>query len=399
MRLSFKHTKYSCYLAYVTSAVINNLAALLFVQFSKQFGLALSDLSFIITMNFGVQIVVDLIGAKYADRVGYRTIVRLSQIFGAMGLVGLGIFPRIFPSAYAGILTAAVIYAIGSGLTEVVISPIVEALPGDEKASAMSMLHSFYCWGHVFAVLVTTGFFYVFGIENWSTICCLWALIPIVTFVLFKFVPINQLESGAEEGHSGLGKLFSVKIIWLFLILMLCSGAAEQSMAQWASFFAETELGVSKQVADLLGPCLFAVCMGLTRVFFGIFGEKLNMKVSLLASGLLCVISYLIAAFVPVPWLSFAGCALCGIAVGLMWPGTLSLAASIYPAGGTAMFAILALAGDAGCFVGPETVARASAAVSGGVPSVKTGLAFAIVFPLVIAVACGALMLKKDKKQ
>ncbi len=399
MRLSFKHTKYSCYLAYVTSAVINNLAALLFVQFSKQFGLALSDLSFIITMNFGVQIVVDLIGAKYADRVGYRTIVRLSQIFGAMGLVGLGIFPRIFPSAYAGILTAAVIYAIGSGLTEVVISPIVEALPGDEKASAMSMLHSFYCWGHVFAVLVTTGFFYVFGIENWSTICCLWALIPIVTFVLFKFVPINQLESGAEEGHSGLGKLFSVKIIWLFLILMLCSGAAEQSMAQWASFFAETELGVSKQVADLLGPCLFAVCMGLTRVFFGIFGDRLNMKVSLLASGLLCVISYLIAAFVPIPGLSFAGCALCGIAVGLMWPGTLSLASSIYPAGGTAMFAILALAGDAGCFVGPETVARASAAVSGGVPSVKMGLAFAIVFPLVIAVACGALMLKKDKKQ
>ena len=399
MRLSFKHTKYSCYLAYVTSAVINNLAALLFVQFSKQFGLALSDLSFIITMNFGVQIVVDLIGAKYADRVGYRTIVRLSQIFGAMGLVGLGIFPRIFPSAYAGILTAAVIYAIGSGLTEVVISPIVEALPGDEKASAMSMLHSFYCWGHVFAVLVTTGFFYLFGIENWSVICCLWALIPIATCVLFKFVPINQLESGAEEGHSGLGKLFSVKIIWLFLILMLCSGAAEQSMAQWASFFAETELGVSKQVADLLGPCLFAVCMGITRVFFGIFGEKLNMKASLFASGLLCVISYLIAAFVPISGLSFAGCALCGIAVGLMWPGTLSLAASIYPAGGTAMFAILALAGDAGCFVGPETVARASAAVSAGGVSVNTGLSFAIVFPMIIAVACAVLMLKRDKNK
>ena len=399
MKLSFKHTKYSCYLAYVTSAVINNLAALLFVQFSKQFGLALSDLSFIITMNFGVQIVVDLIGAKYADRVGYRTIVRLSQIFGAMGLVGLGIFPRIFPSAYAGILTAAVIYAIGSGLTEVVISPIVEALPGDEKASAMSMLHSFYCWGQVFAVLVTTGFFYLFGIENWSVICCLWALIPIATFVLFKFVPINQLESGAEEGHSGLGKLFSVKIIWLFLILMLCSGAAEQSMAQWASFFAETELGVSKQVADLLGPCLFAVCMGITRVFFGIFGERLNMKVSLLASGLLCVVSYLIAAFVPISGLSFAGCALCGIAVGLMWPGTLSLAASIYPAGGTAMFAILALAGDAGCFVGPESVARASAAVSAGGVSVKTGLSFAIVFPMIIAVACAALMLKRNKNK
>lgn len=399
MKLSFKHTKYSCYLAYVTSAVINNLAALLFVQFSKQYGLALSQLSFIITMNFAVQIVVDLIGAKYADKIGYRTIVRLSQVFGALGLVGLGIFPRIFPSAYAGIITAAVIYAIGSGLTEVVISPIVEALPGDEKASAMSMLHSFYCWGHVFAVVVSTGFFYVFGIQNWSILCCLWAIIPIITFVLFKFVPINQLESGAEEGHSGLGKLFSVKIIWLFLILMICSGAAEQSMAQWASFFAETELGVSKQVADLLGPCLFAICMGVTRVFFGIFGEKLNMKASLFASGLLCVISYLIAAFVPYSGLSFAGCAICGVAVGLMWPGTLSLASSIYPAGGTAMFAILALAGDAGCFIGPETVARASSAVSGAVSSVKTGLAFAIVFPLIIAVVCGILLCSKVKKK
>ena len=397
MKLSFKQTKYSCYLAYVTSAVINNLAALLFVQFSKQYGLALSELSFIITMNFGVQIFVDLIGAKYADRVGYRTIVRLSQIFAALGLIGLGIFPRIFTSAYAGIIAAAVLYAVGSGLTEVVISPIVEALPGDEKASAMSMLHSFYCWGHVFAVVVSTGFFYIFGIENWSILCCLWAIIPLITFVLFKFVPINQLENNAEDGHSGLGKLFSVKIIWLFLVLMLCSGAAEQSMAQWASFFAETELGVSKQIADLLGPCLFAICMGVTRVFFGIFGEKLNMKACLFASGLLCIVSYLIAAFVPVPGISFAGCAVCGVAVGLMWPGTLSLASSIYPAGGTAMFAILALAGDAGCFVGPETVARASSAVTGGIPSVKAGLAIAIVFPVVIAIACGLLMIKKKK--
>ncbi len=399
MKLSFKHTKYSCYLAYITSAVINNLAALLFVQFCRQFGLELSQLSFIITMNFGIQIFVDFMGAKYADRIGYRKIVRLSQIFAALGLVGLGVFPKIFPSAYAGILVAAVIYAIGSGLTEVVISPIVEALPGDEKASAMSMLHSFYCWGHVLAVALSTGFFYVFGIENWSVLCCIWAIVPVVTFFLFGAVPINQLKNNAEAGHSGLGKLFGVKIMWLFLILMVCSGAAEQSMAQWASYFAETELGVNKQLADLLGPCLFAVAMGVVRVFYGIFGEKLNMRLSLFASGLLCIVSYLLAAFVPVPWLSFAGCALCGVAVGLMWPGTLSLAAGIYPAGGTAMFAILALGGDVGCFIGPETVARASSVVSGGVPTIKTGLAFAIVFPLVIAAVCFILLFRREKNK
>lgn len=397
MKMTFKQTKYSCYFAYITSAVINNITALLFVQFSKEFGLTLPQLSHIITMNFGIQIFVDFIGAKYADKVGYRFIVKLSQIFAALGLAGLGILPRILPSAYTGILIAAVIYAIGSGLTEVVISPIVEALPGDEKASAMSMLHSFYCWGHVLAVILSTGFFYFFGIENWSILCCLWAILPIITFVLFHVVPINQLKGDAEAGHSGIGKLFRVKIMWMFIILMLCSGAAEQSMAQWASFFAETELGISKQFADLLGPCLFAVAMGITRLIFGIFGDRLNMKVSLFFSGALCVASFLIAAFMPIPILSVAGCFLCGISVGIMWPGTLSLASNIYPGGGTAMFAILALAGDVGCFTGPETVARASAMVTGGVPSVKMGLAFAIIFPIIIVVICSFLLIKKKR--
>lgn len=394
MKLSFKHTKYACYLAYISSAVINNLAALLFVQFSRQFGLSLPQLSFTVTMNFGVQIIVDFLGAKLADRLGYRTVVMTAQAFCAVGIAGLGIFPMTFPNPYAGILTAAVLYAAGSGLNEVIISPVIEALPGDAKASSMSLLHSFYCWGHVLTAAVSTGFFYIFGIENWNILCLLWAILPIINCIMFKFVPIRQLDGGEDgEESGGILKLFGVRIMWIFFILMLCSGAAEQSMAQWASFFAETELGVSKQAADLLGPCLFAAAMGCSRVFYGIKGEKIDMKAGLLVSGLMCIASYLIAAFVPISVLSFAGCALCGFSVGLMWPGVLSLASKTYPAGGTVMFAMLALFGDMGCFLGPDTVARCSDAVSDG--SVKTGLAFAIIFPVLIAVCVAILFVRK----
>ena len=388
MKLTYKHTMLSCYAAYITSAVINNLAPLLFVTFNKQFGLSLEQLASIVTMNFGFQIIVDFLGAKFADRIGYRPFILAAQIFAFAGFVGLGIFPKIFPSAYAGIVTAALLYSVGSGLTEVVISPIIEALPGDAKASAMSLLHSFYCWGHVLTVVLSTLFLWKFGIENWSILCILWAVLPAVTFLSFTKVPINQLP-GEDGGHISIGKLFKVKILWVFMILMICSGAAEQSMAQWASFFAETELGVSKQVADLLGPCTFAIAMGVARVAFSMIGDKVDIRISIIVSSGICIISYLLASFSPYSVLSLAGCTLCGVGVAILWPGVLSLSSKTYPAGGTAMFAILALFGDAGCFVGPETVARASSAV--GTASVKTGLLFAIIFPLLIAAASFAL--------
>ena len=399
-QLTYKHTIFACYLTYITSAVSNNLVPLLFVTFNRQFGLSLDKLAFIITMNFGIQIFVDLAGAKFADRIGYKKLVMAAQLFDAIGLVSLGVLPNVLPNPYAGIILAALFYAVGSGLTEVVISPIVEAIPTDGvKASAMSLLHSFYCWGHVLMVIVTTMFFKFFGIENWSVICCLWAVLPIVNFVFYIFVPVAQLNDGDDSEPLPLHKLFTVKILWVFFALMLCSGAAEQAMSQWASFFAETELGVSKQVADLLGPCMFAVAMGAARVLFAAC-KKLDIRVGLLISALLCILSYLIAAFAPISFLALAGCTLCGFSVGILWPGVLSLSAKTYPAGGTAMFAILALAGDIGCFVGPEAVARASTALAGGgEPSVKTGLALAIVFPAFILVSSLALMAVSRKKR
>lgn len=399
MKFTYKHTMRTCYLAYITGAVINNLAPLLFVTFSETFGLHLEQLALIITMNFGIQMIVDFIGAKFADRIGYKPLIMTSQIFSALGLVALGVLPRLLPSPYIGIILAAVLYAVGSGLMEVLISPIIEALPGDAKASSMSLLHSFYCWGHVLTVVVSTLFFRVFGIENWSVLCILWAILPVVTFFLFYLVPINQLGAEGEESQP-LRKLFSVKILWLFLILMLCAGAAEQSMSQWSSFFAETELGVSKQMADLLGPCMFAITMGLSRVLFAAVGKRLDIRTGLVGSAVLCIASYLLAAYGPHPLLALAGCALCGFSVGMMWPGVLSLSAKTYAAGGTAMFALLALAGDVGCFVGPEVVARtASASATCGAQSVKAGLVFAIVFPLFILLAVAVLALRGKKRE
>lgn len=397
MKYTYKHTVLTCYLAYITSAVINNLAPLLFVTFSKEFGLSLEDISLIITMNFAIQIIVDFLGAKFTDKIGYRNIIITAQLFAALGFIGLGTFPKIFPNPYTGILLSAFLYAVGSGLTEVVISPIVEAVPGDAKTSSMSLLHSFYCWGHVFTVIVSTLFLKVFGTENWGILCYLWAILPVITMFLFFKVPINQLA--AKDGdRTKLRSVFGVKILWIFMLLMICSGAAEQSMAQWVSFFAETELHVSKQVADLLGPCLFAITMGISRVLYSIIGEKVDMKISLFLMSVLCIISYLLAAFSPHPLICLAGCALTGFSVGIFWPGVLSLASKTYPLGGTAMFAILALFGDVGCFTGPETVARASSVIS-ETARVKDGLAFASVFPAVLAIGVIALaVISKFKK-
>ncbi len=399
-KLTYKHTVIACYLTYITSAVSNNLVPLLFVTFNKQFGLTLDKLAFIITMNFGIQIFVDLAGAKFADRIGYKKLVMTAQLFDAVGLAALGILPKLLPNPYAGIILSAVFYAIGSGLTEVVISPIVEAIPNDGsvKASAMSFLHSFYCWGQVLMVVVTTLFFKIFGVGNWSVICCLWAILPLVNFVFCIFVPIAQLNDNDQDEPLPLGKLFTVKILWVFMLLMLCAGAAEQSMSQWASFFAETELGVSKQAADLLGPCMFAAAMGTARVLFAAL-KKLDIRAGLLISSVLCIISYLIAAFAP-SFLALAGCTLCGFSVGILWPGVLSLSAKTYKAGGTAMFAILALFGDVGCFVGPEAVARFSTALAGtNEPSVKAGLMLAIVFPLCILLCTFALLAAGRKEE
>lgn len=392
MNLQYRHTLYASYLGYITQAIINNLPPLLFLTFQNTFSISLEQIGLLISINFGVQMIVDFLSAKFVDKIGYRICIVSAHIMCTIGLIGLGVFPFLFDNAYIGLILAIIINGIGGGLIEVLVSPIVEAIPGDEKASAMSLLHSFYCWGHVAVVILSTIYFSSIGINNWRYISMIWAFIPFINIFLFLVAPINKLENQQQE--LSIKKLFSIKLFWLFIILMICSGASEQAMSQWASLFAESGLKVSKTMGDLLGPCAFAILMGLSRVFYGNFGSKINLKKFIKLSSVLCIISYLITVFSPIPILSLIGCAMCGFSVGIMWPGTFSLSTKYCPSS-TAMFALLALAGDIGCSVGPSIVGFISNTVINKLNNLisfngftiveiglRIGLFFSIIFPI-----------------
>lgn len=386
MKKNYQYTIYACYVGYIVQAIINNLPPLLFLTFQRDFQISMEQTGLLISINFGTQILVDLAAAKYVDRIGYRRAVVAAHVFSALGLVGLGILPRIMSDAYGGLILAMVCNAIGGGLIEVLISPIVEAAPASSaKETAMSLLHSFYCWGHVSVVILSTVGFRVFGMGHWYYLPILWSIIPLANIILFLQVPIRALVD--EDEQIPTGKLLTMGSFWLFFALMVCAGASEQGMSQWASLFAEEGLKQSKTVGDLLGPCMFAVLMGSSRAFYGKFGEKINLKGFMMGSAVLCVISYLLAVLMKNPVLALLGCGLCGLSVGIMWPGTFSLAAKGCPQGGTAMFALLALAGDVGCASGPGVVSL----VSGYFPEygIKAGLAAAILFPCLMLALLG----------
>ena len=386
MKWTYRHTLHASYLGYITQAIINNLPPLLFLTFQRTFDISLELISMLITINFGIQILVDFLAARYVDRIGYRPCIVAAHVLSAAGLFALGILPYALPNAYAGILIAMTLNAIGGGLIEVLISPIVESLPGDEKASAMSMLHSFYCWGHMGVVILSTVYFALAGMNAWRVLPALWALLPLANVFFFTQVPMRTLVS--QEERMPMRRLLSSRVFWLLFVLMICSGASEQGMSQWSSYFAESGLGVSKTLGDLLGPCAFAFTMGLARLIYGLYGTKINLHGALYASSALCVASYLISVFAPWPVLSLVGCALCGLSVGMMWPGTFSTAAEANPQGSTAMFALLALAGDLGCAGGPTLVGFVSGAAGG---ELKAGLLCAIVFPIALVIALTAL--------
>ena len=378
----YRKTLVACYLGFVTQAISANFAPLLFLTFKSSYGITLEKIAMIPLVFYFTQLLIDLAATKLADKIGYRICVVASQVLSAAGLALLAILPEVFPAPFTGILIAVVLYAMGSGLIEVLVSPIVEACPFENKDGMMSLLHSFYCWGAVGVILGSTLFFSVFGIENWKILTLIWALVPLVNVFQFLTCPIERL---VEDGEGlPLRRLLRLPMLWLMILLMICAGASEMMMAQWASAFTESALGVSKTVGDLAGPCLFAVFMGISRVLYGKMSERLNLTKSMLLSGLLCVVCYLLASLSPLPALALAGCALCGFSVGIMWPGTISLSSQRCPKGGTAMFAFLALAGDVGGTVGPTMVGSFSEMAGG---SLKTGLFAAVVFPLLLVAA------------
>lgn len=376
-RTNFRHTQYACFIGYITQAIINNFAPLLFLTFRQSYGIPLEKITLLITLNFGFQLLVDMLSSKYADRIGYRRMIVAAHIAAAAGLVGLAVLPELLPDPFVGLVCAVALYALGGGIIEVLVSPIIEACPNDHKEQTMSLLHSFYCWGHVLVVVVSTLFFVVAGIANWRLLACSWAVIPLLNAFFFHTVPINMLVE--ENAGYSFRQLFSKGTFWVLFVLMICSGASEQAMSQWASTFAELGLAVSKTVGDLAGPCLFAVLMGCSRVFYAKFGEKIRLETFMLYSSVLCIAGYLLAVFAPYPLLSLLGCGVVGLSVGILWPGTFSISAKSLPMGGTAMFALLALAGDVGCSGGPTLVGMISGLFAG---ELKAGLLAAIIFPV-----------------
>lgn len=380
MKTGYKITLHASFIAYIVQAIVNNFIPLLFVMFQTNYNIPLYKITFLITINFIIQLVIDICSTGFADKIGYKASVIIAHICSTAGLILLTILPDIMSDAYAGIVISVVVYAIGGGLIEVLISPIVEACPTDNKEKAMSLLHSFYCWGCMLVVIVSSVFFALFGIVNWKILTLMWSIVPIMNACLFASAPIYSLHKNGETGLS-LRQLFSKKIFFIMIIMMLCAGASEQAVSQWASAFAEQELGISKTIGDLAGPMAFAALMGTSRLIYGIKGDKLNLDKFMKYSCLLCIFSYLCLALVPIPAINLMGCAVCGFSVGILWPGTFSKASSAIKGGGTALFAMLALAGDIGCSVGPTLVGMISSSFGN---NLRAGIFAALIFPVVM---------------
>lgn len=391
MNKGYKWTVNACFIGYIIQAIVNNFVPLLFLTFQSSYGIPLSRITLLITVNFAVQLTVDLVSVAFVDKIGYRASMLIAHGMSALGLAGLTVLPRVLPDVYAGLLISVVCYAVGGGLLEVLVSPVMESCPTDNKEKAMSMLHSFYCWGQVGVVLVSTVFFRIFGIGRWWILALLWALVPIANGILFVRVPIAPLIADGEKGLT-VRELFGMRQFWILMLMMVCAGASELSVSQWASTFAEKGLGVSKTLGDLMGPMFFALLMGAARAFYGKYGEKVALNRFMTGSALLCVISYLCISLVPIPLVGLLGCGLCGLSVGIMWPGTFSKATASIKRGGTAMFALLALGGDIGCSGGPTLVGFVSGAFG---DDLHRGILAGIVFPAVLLICLAGMNRKK----
>lgn len=385
---SFKSTLFACYRGYIVQGIINNISPLFFVIYQDQFGLSYSKLSTLIMLNFVTQIIVDVLCVKFVDKIGYRAAAIVAHACSVVGLIGLGVLPMIMPSAFLGLGIATVINAIGGGVIEVIISPIIDSIPSDEQNGQMSLLHSFYCWGQVGVVLITTAAVKIIGSELWWILPIMWALIPLFNMIKFAKVPLNPTIS--DEERTPILTLFKSKLFVILMILMICAGASELAMSQWSSLFAEKGLGVSKIMGDLLGPCMFAILMGTGRALYGIFSSRLNLHRVLVCSGVLCILCYLGAALFTSPILSLLSCALCGLSVAVMWPGVFSSSSQMFPAGGTAMFGILAVCGDIGCTSGPAiagAISEVASGIYGDAIGLKVSMLAAAIFPLILLIA------------
>ena len=412
IKFNYTHTLYASYLCYINQALVNIFPTLIFIYFQRQFGISVEKIAFLISFNFAIQMLIDFLAAKFVDKIGYRIPIVFANICAGIGFILLGILP-FYINPFVAILISYFLNAIGGGMIEVLVSPIVEALPEKQKVKAMNILHSFYCWGLMLVVLFSTAYFRIFGIENWRYLSILWAILPIFCSILFIKVPINTLKSDDGENNSvSLRKLLSVRTVLAFVVLMICSGASEHAVVQWVSYFAEVGLNVNKSVGDIFGTCMFAFFMGMARLIYGMKSEDIDINKGLSATAILCIIGYIVIVVSPFAFLSLIGCAIVGLSVGIMWPSVFSLASKTYPKGGTAMFAILALAGDVGCSMGPGIVGivsnnkaiinKFSYFISNNDITqigLKAGIFFAIIFPMLMFIILFVLRLRMSKSK
>ncbi len=408
-RFTYKTTKLACYIGYITQAIVINLMPVFFIIFQNEYNISFTRLGSLILLNFVVQIGLDVLAAKYIDKIGFRRAAIPAHIFSVLGLVGMGFLSQLMSDPYIGLIISVILFSLGGGLIEVVISPVIDLIPSSNSTGAMSLLHSFYCWGQLVVVLLSTLALNIFGYNSWKWISLFWAIIPAINIYLFMNVPLPET---IKEKKEPIKSLFREKIFLLVILLMLGAGAAEQTMAQWASLFAQKGLQVSKIVGDLLGPCAFALLMALGRVWYGFNGGKQNLRSSLLGCSVLCVICYLVCVFENNPIVSLVACAVTGVSVSIMWPGVLSYAANCFPKSGAAMFGVMAIFGDIGCSLGPWVAGRVSDVVK-GMPEVieyvtttgmnldgvamKAGILTSVIYPIIMII--GLILLKKNKKQ
>ncbi len=393
MKFDFQKTTYACFIGYIVQAIVNSFVPLLFVSFQKNYDIPLSKITLLITVNFMIQLLIDLLSASFIDKIGYRASVIIAHICAAAGLMLLTFLPKLTKDSFTGILIAVFVYAIGGGLIEVLISPIIEACPTDNKEAAMSLLHSFYCWGCTGVVLISTLFFALVGIDHWKILTLLWTILPIGNMILFAKVPIYSLTEESDAGMN-LKELFHEKIFWILMLMMVCSGASEQAVSQWASTFAEEGLGITKTLGDLVGPMAFSILMGLSRLIYGKYGDQLDLDRFMKLSCILCILSYLCISLIPIPMVELVACGICGFSVGIMWPGTYSKAAAALRRGGTLLFAMLALAGDLGCSGGPTLVGFVSSAAG----NMRMGILAGIIAPVLLLVGIYVLVAQYNKR-
>lgn len=392
MKFDHKATICACFTGYIVQAIVNSFIPLLFVTFQQSYGIPLSKITLLITINFMIQLLVDLLSAGFVDRIGYRMSMLLAHGFAVAGFLLLAILPELFSDPFLGILLSVIVYAVGGGLLEVLVSPIIEACPTENKETTMSLLHSFYCWGCTGVILFSTLFFSIWGTKHWKALMLLWTIIPLLNMALFTKVPIYSLQEEGEKEIS-LKELLKKKVFWLMLLFMFCAGASEQAVSQWASTFAEEGLGISKTVGDLVGPMSFSILMGISRLLYGKYGDKLDLDRFMKMSCALCIFSYLCISMIPVPVIGLLGCGICGFSVGILWPGTFSKSAAALRGGGTALFALLALAGDLGCSAGPTLVGMASS-IAGN--ELRVGILSAVIFPIVFFAGLSITHIKKS---